>query len=264
MDLKSLCNNVCEIARQTGEFINKESDNFDIENGRLKGQHDFVSYVDIEAEKKLTGELSRLLPGAGFIGEEGTAREGENNLTWIVDPLDGTTNFMHRVPVYSISIALEQENKILLGVVLNVPTGELFYAYDNGGAWLNGKRIYVSQAKTLEDSLIATGFPFKNYERLDNFMHCLEFFISNTHGVRRIGSAAVDLAWVACGRFDAFWEYGLNKWDVAAGIIIINEAGGQVSDFAGNRDKIDGTEIVAANNVIFETFRHEVEKNMNR
>ena len=157
MDLKSLCNDVCKIARQTGEFINKESENFDIEDARLKGQHDFVSYVDIEAEKKLTYELSRLLPGAGFIGEEGTQEEGENNLTWIVDPLDGTTNFMHRIPVYSISIALEQESKILLGVILNIPTGEMFYAYNNGGAWLNGKRIYVSESKTLEDSLIATG-----------------------------------------------------------------------------------------------------------
>lgn len=264
MDLKGLCKDVCKIARRTGEFIIKESENFDIEDAKLKGQHDFVSYVDIEAEKKLTGELYRLLPHAGFIGEEGTAKEGENNLTWIVDPLDGTTNFMHRVPVYSISIALEQDNKLLLGVILNVPTGELFYAYDNGGAWLNGKRIHVSDAGALEDSLIATGFPFKNYGRLENFMQCLEFFISHTHGVRRIGSAAVDLAWVACGRFDAFYEYGLNRWDVAAGIIIINEAGGQVSDFAGNRNNIDGTEIVAANNLIFETFRREVEKHMNR
>jgi len=264
MDLNSICNEVCDIARRTGDFIKKESENFDIGDAKLKGQHDFVSYVDIEAEKKLTGELSRLLPGAGFIGEEGTARESNNNLTWIVDPLDGTTNFMHRVPVYSISIALAQKDKILLGVILNVPTDELFYAYNEGGAWLNGKRIYVSETKTLEDSLIATGFPFKNYERLDNFMYCLEFFMGHTHGVRRMGSAAIDLAWVACGRFDGFYEYGLNKWDVAAGIVIINEAGGLVSDFSGNLNNIDGSEIVAANNIIFETFRHAVEKHMNR
>lgn len=264
MDLNKLCNDVCDIARRTGEFITKESEGFDIEDARLKGQHDFVSYVDIESEKKLRDELSKLLPAAGFIGEEGEAREGRNNLTWIVDPLDGTTNFMHRVPVYSISIALTQKEKILLGVILNVPTDELFYAYKEGGAMLNGKRIYVSDAETLEDSLIATGFPFKNYGQLDNYMGCLEFFIRNTQGVRRMGSAAVDLASVACGRFDGFYEYGLNKWDVAAGIIIINEAGGMVSDFSGNKNNIDGTEIVAANNLIFETFRLEVEKHMNR
>ncbi|MGM0528871.1 MAG: inositol monophosphatase family protein [Bacteroidota bacterium] len=264
MNLNKLCNDVCDIAIRSGEFIKKEAKGFDIEDARLKGQHDFVSYVDIESEKKLRGELSTLLPGAGFIGEEGEAREGRNDLSWIVDPLDGTTNFMHRVPVYSISIALAQKEKILLGVILNVPTGELFYAYKGGGSMLNDKNIYVSDTKTLEDSLIATGFPFKNYGRLDNYMHCLEFFIRNTHGVRRMGSAAVDLASVACGRFDGFYEYGLNKWDVAAGIIIINEAGGMVSDFSGNKNNIDGTEIVAANNLIFDTFRLEVEKHMNR
>ncbi len=264
MDLNSICSEVCNIARLTGEFINNESSNFDIKDARLKGKHDFVSYVDIEAEKKLTRELSSLLPAAGFIGEEGTSREGENSLTWIVDPLDGTTNFMHGLPVYSISIALEQENTILLGVILNLPTGELFYAHDNGGAWRNNERIYVSDTSTLEDSLIATGFPFKNYDRLENYMRCLKFFIENTHGVRRIGSAAVDLAWVACGRFDGFYEYGLNRWDVAAGIKIIEEAGGMVSDFAGNTKNIDGTEIVAANMGIFDTFRQEVEKQMNR
>lgn len=264
MDLNDICTDVCEIAMNTGEFIRKESEGFDIDDAKLKGHHDFVSYVDIEAEKKLTGELSRLLPDTGFIGEEGTAREGKNNLTWIVDPLDGTTNFMHRIPLYSISIALAQEENILLGVVFNVPTEELFYAYSNGGAWLDGKRIYVSDTNSLENSLIATGFPFKNYERLDNYMSCLEFFIENTQGVRRMGSAAIDLAWVACGRFDGFFEYGLNKWDVTAGICIINEAGGIVSDFSGNNHNIDGSEIVAANRVIYEHFRMEVNKHMNR
>ena len=264
MDLNSICSEVCKIARRTGEFINNESDNFGIEDARLKGKHDLVSYVDLEAEKKLTLELSRLLPAAGFIGEEGTAREGESSLTWIVDPLDGTTNFIHGLPVYSISIALEQENTILLGVILNIPTGELFYAYDNGGAWRNDEKIFVSDNSTLEDSLIATGFPYKIYDRLESYMNCLKFFIENTHGVRRIGSAAVDLAWVACGRFDGFYEYGLNRWDVAAGIKIIEEAGGMASDFAGNRNNIDGTEIVAANKVIFDTFRQQVEKHMNR
>ncbi|HCC70742.1 MAG TPA: inositol monophosphatase [Bacteroidales bacterium] len=262
MDLISLCNEVCKIAKRTADFIKDESQNFDICDARLKGMHDFVSYVDIESEKKLKADLTALLPDAGLIGEEGSAREGKSKLTWIVDPLDGTTNFMHGITVYSISIALADEDDILLGVILNIPSDELFYAYKNGGAWLNGERIHVSGAATLENSLIATGFPFKNYDRLDKYMPCLEYFIRNTQGVRRMGSAAIDLAWVACGRFDGFYEYDLNKWDVAAGIIIINEAGGMISDFSGNTDSIDGSEIVAANKRLFNTFRTMVERHM--
>ncbi len=262
MNLKCLCNDVCDIARNTGDFIRNESGNFDIDDARQKGKHDFVSYVDIEAEKKLIAYLSELLPDAGFITEEGTAEASQKALRWIIDPLDGTTNFMHGARVYSISIALEQDNEILLGVIYDVPSDELFYAYKDGGAWLNARKIAVSSSKSLDDSLIATGFPYKNYERLGVYMKCLEFFIRNTHGVRRMGSAAIDLAWVASGRYDGFYEYGLNRWDVAAGIIIIKEAGGMVSDFSGNTDNIDGSEIVAANGLIFDTFLQEVERHM--
>ena len=262
MNLKCICNDVCDIARRTGDFIRDEAGNFDIDDARQKGKHDFVSYVDIEAEKKLIAILSELLPGAGFITEEGTAEASHKTLRWIIDPLDGTTNFMHGATVYSISIALEQDNEILLGVIYDVPSDELFYAYKDGGAWLNAKRIAVSTSGRLDDSLIATGFPYKNYERLGVYMKCLEFFIRNTHGVRRMGSAAIDLAWVASGRYDGFYEYGLNRWDVAAGIIIIKEAGGRVSDFSGDSGNIDGSEIVAANSLIFDTFRQEVERHM--
>jgi len=258
MDLKTLCNKVCEVAKETGEFIRTESEGFDISAARLKGKHDFVSYVDIEAEKRLKKQLSGLLPEAGFIGEEGVANEGANKLRWIVDPLDGTTNFMHGARVYSISIALARDNEKLLGVILDIPSNELFHAYAGGGARLNGETIKVSDASTLEDSLIATGFPFKNYERLDNYMLCLEYFIKHTHGVRRMGSAAIDLAWVACGRYDGFFEYGLNEWDVAAGAIIINEAGGIISDFSGNTDRIDGTETVTSNKKLYKKFRADV------
>lgn len=262
MDPENICSEVAVIARRTGEFIKKEAAGFDIDDARLKGKHDFVSYVDIEAEKKLVADLSQLLPEAGFITEEGTAKKGSGNLKWIIDPLDGTTNFMHGAPVYSISIALAEGDAILLGVILDIASGELFHAYREGGAWLNGERIHVSGAKTLDDSLIATGFPYKIYKNLASYMSCLEFFIRKTQGVRRMGSAAIDLAWVACGRYDGFFEAGLNRWDVSAGIIIINEAGGLVSDFSGRRTNIDGSEIVAANNYIFETIRSEVEKYM--
>lgn len=264
MNLRVLCDKVCEIAVETGEFIRKESENFHIGKARLKGKHDFVSYVDIEAEKKLKTSLSGLLPDAGFIGEEGVANEGKSELKWIVDPLDGTTNFMHGVTIYSISIALARNNEKILGVILDIQSNELFSAYTGGGAWLNGGRIKVSEAETLEDSLIATGFPFKNYEKLGNYMSCLEYFIKNTHGVRRMGSAAIDLAWVACGRFDAFFEYGLNEWDIAAGMVIIREAGGKISDFSGDMDIMDGSETVAANNRLFDKFRADVYRHMKK
>lgn len=262
MDLKSLCKEVCNIATRTGEFIKKESAGFNADDAMLKGQHDFVSYVDIEAEKLLTAGLADLLPQAGFIAEEGTGEAAESGLNWIIDPLDGTTNFMHGLPVYSISIGLVKDDMILLGIILNVPGDELFYAYNKGGAWLNGQRIFVSQSDNLNDSLIATGFPFKDYDRLGAFMGSLEFFIRHTRGVRRMGSAAVDLAYVACGRYDGFYEYGLNRWDVAAGIIIIREAGGKASDFSGNMGDIDGSEIIASNNNIFDIFSLEVSRHM--
>ncbi len=264
MDLRSLCRDVCTLAGHTGEFIKKESAGFDADDARLKGLHDFVSYVDIEAEKLLATGLSALLPKAGFIAEEGTGELAESGLNWIIDPLDGTTNFMHGLPVYSISIGLVQKGEILLGVILNVPGDELFYAYDKGGAWLNGKRIYVSQSDSLNDSLIATGFPFKDYGRLDTFMTSLEYFIRHTRGVRRMGSAAIDLAYVACGRFDGFYEYGLNRWDVTAGIKIIREAGGKASDFSGNKNDIDGSEIIASNCNIYDAFRLEVDRHMKK
>ncbi len=262
MDLKTLCEKVCGIAVEKGDFILKESQNFRINDIQVKGKHDFVSYVDLEAEKKLVADLAVLLPESGFLTEEKTALESETDLKWIIDPLDGTTNFIHGVPVYSISIALSNKGKIILGVILDIKGKELFYAYEKGGAWLNGERIYVTETDRLEDSLIATGFPYRYYNKLDSYMDCLKFFIKNTHGVRRMGSAAIDLAYVACGRFDGFFEYGLNSWDVSAGTIIIREAGGIVSDFYGKHENINGSEIVASNNKLFNIFRDEVQKHM--
>jgi len=258
MDLKKICNDVIRIAGSTGEFITNESDKFHINQAVQKGLHDYVSYVDLEAEKKLVKELSGIIPDAAFITEEGTIEESSGRYRWIIDPLDGTTNFIHGIPAYSISIALADNNDIQLGVILDVSSGEMFWAYKNGGAWLNDNKISVSEAEKLEDSLIATGFPFKDYNSLSNYMNCLEYFISNTQGVRRIGSAAIDLAYVACGRFDAFFEYGLNIWDVAAGIVIITEAGGIVSDYSGNREKLNGKEMIASNNSLYDTFSREV------
>jgi len=262
VDIKSITISVCELARETGRFIREESRHFEIDKAIAKGMHDYVSYVDLESEKMITKRLSGLLPGSGFLTEEGTVINREEKYTWIIDPLDGTTNYVHGLAPYSVSIALKNEGETVMGVVYNITADEMFYATAGGGAWLNGKRISVSGTTLLDDSLVSTGFPFRNYSRLDGFLKCLEYFIRNTHGVRRMGSAAIDLAYVACGRFDAFYEYNLNPWDVSAGVLLVREAGGRVSDFSGIENEISGEETVAANSLLFNEFREIVEKNM--
>lgn len=262
-ELKPITLSVCELARETGRFIREEAGDFEINKAMPKGLHDYVSYVDLESEKRITTGLNEILPGSGFLTEEGTVKNRDENYTWIIDPLDGTTNYVHGLPPYSVSIALRKDREIILGVVYNIPSDEMFYAYKGGGAWLNGNRIKVSATGAIDDSLIATGFPFRNFSRLDGSMKCLEYFIRNTHGVRRMGSAAIDLAYVACGRFDAFYEYNLNPWDVSAGVLLVREAGGRVSDFSGKEEEISGAETVASNGKLFKEFREIVGRNMN-
>ena len=257
-DLKQLVNRVCEVAREAGMLILKESAQFSMSKVETKGLHDMVSYVDRESEKFLTNALSGLLPGSGFITEEGTIEDNIKEYTWIIDPLDGTTNFLHHLSPYSVSIALSKEGKVILGVVYVIGSDELFYATRGEGAYMNGDPIKVSGTKELNSSLIATGFPYNNFTRLEDFMKSLEYFMRNCQGVRRLGSAAVDLAYVACGRFDAFYEYNLNPWDVSAGLLIVREAGGRTSNFTGSDIETDGHETVASNSLIFKEFREIV------
>jgi myo-inositol-1(or 4)-monophosphatase len=247
LNLLNIVTQVTATALSTGDFIREESLSFDINRIETKGLHDFVSYVDIESEKRITSQLQTILPGAGFYTEEGTISKDDKSLRWIIDPLDGTTNFMHGLPHFSISIALEEDGEIVIGVVYIVSSNELFWAYKNGGAWLNGRKISVSAVEKVGDSLIGTGFPIQNFSRLDSYIKCLDYLIRNSHGVRRMGSAATDLAFVACGRFDAFYEYNLNLWDIAAGMLLVREAGGKVSDFSGSECSITGLETVASN-----------------
>lgn len=252
------------LAYECGEFIRNESAKFNIDDAEVKGLHDFVTYVDLKTEKILVKDLANILPEAGFITEEGTILDKTKELTWVVDPLDGTTNFMHGLPPYSISIGLRNSDDILAGVVYVISSDEMFYGWKDGGAWMNNKRISVSKASQIGDMLVATGFPFKNYNRLDSYLECLRYFISNSHGVRRMGSAAVDLAYVACGRFDGFFEYNLNPWDITAGILLIQEAGGIVTDFEGFEKGLSGAEIVASNRSVYNEFFSVVNNIMNR
>jgi len=250
MNLRILTGKVAETAAKAGRFILRESEKFDISLTERKGRNDFVSYVDREAERLIAGELGRILPEAGFLAEEETRYSGSGRYIWVVDPLDGTTNFIHGLHPFSVSIALQDGDEIISGVVYEVSGNEIFTAWKGGGAWLNGRRITVSGTSSLSGSLVATGFPYKDFGRLKSYLSCLGYLMENTHGIRRMGSAAIDLAYVACGRFDLFFEYNLNPWDVSAGTLLVREAGGTVTDFSGNERNITGKEIIASNSKV--------------
>ena len=247
MNLEQLTKDVCDIAKTAGIFIREERKSFELSKVNSKGLNQLVSYVDIAAEKKIVIGLSQLNLDAGFITEEETTVKSTKELNWIIDPLDGTTNFIHDLPVFSVSIALARGEDILLGVVYEVMKDECFYAWKDGGAWLNKKPIGVSKIETLQDSLLATGFPYYDFDGMTSYLAVLQSFMKETHGLRRLGSAAVDMAYTACGRFEGFFEYGLNAWDIAAGICIVKEAGGEVTDFKNGKNYLFGKQIVASN-----------------
>lgn len=247
MNYEILCSKVIATARLTGNFIRKESMNFDAQAIEFKGLNDLVSYVDKTAEKQLVRNLQKILPGAGFTTEEKTINTRGEVYNWIIDPLDGTTNFIHGLPTYSISIALYEGEHPVIGVVYEINRGEMFSTYKGGAAYLNGKPITVSSRTKLADCLLATGFPYYNFDQQAQYMELFAEMMRKCHGLRRIGSAAVDLAYVACGRFDAYFEYNLNAWDVAAGAYLVQQAGGQVLNFGGGEEFIKKREILATN-----------------
>ena len=249
MDFTQLSHDLAALCRTTAQFIRQEAANFDRTRVELKGVHDLVSYVDQETERRLVAGLRELLPEAGFITEEGTAGPDTHTeeFTWIIDPLDGTTNFVHGLPVYSISVALLHQKELVVGVVHEVNRDESFRAVRGGGAFCNDQPIHVTDIAALNDSLIATGFPYKDFGRMDAFLQILGAFFTRSHGVRRLGSAAVDLAYVAAGRCEGFFEFNLNAYDVAAGILLVREAGGHVTQFLLDGDPLFGREVLASN-----------------
>ena len=250
-DLKALCAEIEIAARQAGEFIMKESATFDVRNTEIKGLNNFVSYVDKGSEKMLIEKLASLIPEAGFVAEEGTSVKKGKKFNWIIDPLDGTTNFLHGVHPFAVSIGLMEDDEVIAGVVHEPGWNETFTAWKGGGAWLNGEKINVSPVPHLSGSLVATGFPYNLFDRLDPYMDLLKHLVRNTHGIRRMGSAAIDIAYVACGRYDLFYEYDLKIWDIAAGMLILREAGGRFSDFSGKMTDLDGSETLATNAFIY-------------
>jgi len=260
MNLENICFDVQGIAKIAGVFIAEEREKFSIQDVEVKGKANFVSYVDKQAEKLIVDELQKLLPGSGFIAEEGTGINNGEKYKWIIDPLDGTTNFIHGIPPFAVSIALMEDEEIVVGVVYEITQDECFYAWKGSKAYLNGDEIKVSKASTTNDALIATGFPYSAFERLESYVESMRYFMVHSHGLRRLGSAATDMAYVAAGRFEAFYEHGLKPWDVAAGTIILRQAGGIVSDFNGGDKFLFNGEIVASNGAYFDEFYDIVHK----
>lgn len=236
----------CDAAREAGRLIRESFSGKTPVPFERKGLHDFVTAVDREAEKVVIGHLLRHFPEHTVMAEESSPEAPDSDHRWIVDPLDGTTNFIHGVPVFAVSVALEDREGLVAGVVHDPLRDETFHAHRAGGARLNGRSIRCSEPRDLHDSLIATGFPFRELSRVGSYLKAFEGFIRSTAGLRRAGSAAIDLAYTACGRYDGFWELGLSRWDIAAGVLLVREAGGTVTDLTGGDTLLDTGNIVAA------------------
>lgn len=250
--MASFIETAVSIARESGAIIDdflKRRIGFD-----LKGDFDLVTEADRTSEKLIVARLKSAFPSHSIVAEEGGGGvQSGSEYTWYVDPLDGTTNFAHGFPVFNVTLALERSGELIAGVVLDPTRDELFTAELGGGAWLNGDRIHVSGVKRLEESLVATGFPSRKRHQNIN-VHFYYQLAMLTHGVRRAGAAAIDLAYVACGRLDAFWEFGLNPWDMAAGLLLIREAGGACSDMHGGPVSLRGRHILTDNGAIHEAM----------
>lgn len=260
MNLENLSIKVIEFTKSLGEELLTQRESLQAKNIEHKGTHDLVTILDKYSEKQLVNFLGELIPESGFIAEEGTSTKIGKEFNWIVDPIDGTTNFIHGIPCFAISIALQQNHKTIFGLVYEMNLKEAFYAYEGGQAYLNEKKISVSKTKDLDNSLIATGFPYSDYGKTDPYLEVFKDVMKSSRGLRRLGSAATDLAYVAAGRFEAFYEYGLSPWDVAAGGYILQKAGGIVSEFSGKPDYIFGKSLIASNKFVYKELQDKINK----
>ncbi len=251
-----MLNTAVKAARKAGSIITRASSDLDRLTVRRKAHNDFVSEVDHAAEEAIIRTLREAYPSHAFLGEESgiSPKASESEHLWIIDPLDGTTNFLHGFPQYCVSIALKHKGVLQQAVIYDPNRNELFTATRGAGAFLNDRRIRASATDKLGDALIGTGFPFREFAHFEEYMRMFSEVTRRVAGVRRPGSAALDLAWVAAGRTDGFWEMGLSPWDMAAGALLVREAGGMVADFEGGETFLESGRIVAANAKIFPTF----------
>ncbi|TPL47486.1 inositol monophosphatase family protein [Mesorhizobium sp. B2-4-6] len=261
MARSALLNVMVQAAMKAGRSLSRDFGEVQNLQVSMKGPGDYVSQADRKAEEIVFAELSKARPGYAFLMEERGAVEGEDaQHRWIVDPLDGTTNFLHGIPVFSVSIALERQGQIVAGVVYNPAMDELYTAERGGGAFMNDRRLRVAGRSKLTDAIIGCGVPHLGRGQHGNFLIELRNVMAEVSGVRRLGSAALDLAYVAAGRMDGFWETGLSSWDIAAGILLVREAGGFVSDMDGGQDMLDNGEVVAGNELIQRALLKTVKK----
>ena len=249
-NLKALTEAVCCVAREAGHFLKEERKSFRREVVQEKHAHDYVSYVDKASEKKVVSALRKLLPEAGFIAEEGSAAYSDETYCWVVDPLDGTTNYIHDNAPYCVSIALRDKQSLLLGVVYEPCRDECFYAWKGSKAYLDGKEIRVTDVAVLDKAFVALGFPYDSDHYRPVAQKLVDRLYGYAGGTRLLGSAAAELCYVACGRFDARIEGHLGPWDVAAGGLILMQAGGRLSDFAGGDTWPSAEQVMASNGVI--------------
>lgn len=252
MDLDFLIEQVKALALESGEFLRRERLSFDRGKVEQKAAHDYVSYVDKTSERRIVTRLQALLPEAGFVTEEGTASLDGQEYCWVVDPLDGTSNYIHDNAPYCISIALRNRAEILLGVVYECCRDELFWAHKDGAAYMNGKEIHVSDQAVLDQAFIELGFPYNAEAYREFALKLVDSLYGHVGGLRLMGAAAAEICYVAAGRFDARIEGLIGPWDIAAGHIILKQAGGKMTDFSGNPDCLDAREVFASNGKVHE------------
>jgi myo-inositol-1(or 4)-monophosphatase len=290
INYQHICFRAMEAVREAALYVREKHENRQDLDIEVKGRHNFVTEVDKRTEEILVEGLSTVLPEAGFIAEEGTSEKRGDTYNWVIDPVDGTTNFIHGVFPFAISVGLIEGDRPVVGIVHEFGLDEIFYGWEGGGAWLRraslarplelpqkdgnpgaeggdsgregDKRLQVSRAKTVEMALIATGFPYTDFTYLDGFIETVRYYMEHSQGLRRLGSAATDMAYVACGRYDGFYEYGLHPWDIAAGILLIREAGGKLTDFQGVENPLFKEDIVCSNGHIQDEFLASTRKIM--
>lgn len=253
--------NVATIAaKEAGHFIASQLENIDKLNIEEKGRNDYVSEVDKHAEQIIINTIRKYYPDHNIKAEESGEHKTPSAFEWIIDPLDGTTNFLHKFPQFSVSIAVTEKGRLMHGVVFDPLRDEMFSASRGQGARLNNYRIRVSEQKTLNNALLATGIPYYQFDYVDAYLESFKHFMMNTAGIRRAGSAALDLAYVACGRVDGYWELNLKPWDIAAGALIVMEAGGLVTDMVGGEDFLKSGNLIAANPKMLKEMAQTVSK----
>ena len=248
-------------ARRAGSLINRATQDLDLITVERKGVSDYVSEVDRMAERAIVETLLEAYPDHAILAEEGGA-QGQSDYLWIIDPLDGTTNFLHGFPQFAVSIGLQIKGVLNLAVIYDPTRNELFTATRGNGAHLNDRRLRVSKQTRLQESLIGTGFPYRDFTYLDDYLKMFRELLPKTAGLRRPGCASLDLAYVAAGRYDGFWEAGLKPWDIAAGVLLIQEAGGLVTDFDGGENYMATGNVVGGNPKVFSQLLQVIQPHM--